>query len=458
MAGEERHRSRPIALALLAGLPAGLVLAGLVALGRLGVAEALLAFAIACAVGLVLAHRHAANIGLLGRWVAEGDRSPPAFASEPFRPALAELARRVGDAVGRSESERDALKADAQRLLDALPDTLLFLGRDGRILRANRAARTTFGEGILGRELATVLRQPALLDAVAAALAAGTRSDVALHEAGTPERHFAGHVEPLPVAAAGGPALLVVLADRTAAHRAERMRVDFVANASHEIRSPLATLVGFIETLRGPAREDADARERFLGIMADQAGRMTRLVQDLLSLSRIEMNEHTAPAGRVDLAGVAERVVAALAWEAGQRGMTLAVEAEPGLPWVRGDEAELEQVCHNLIGNAIKYGAPGTPVAVSIARASRPPPEVRWTGGEAVALAVRDRGPGIPREHIPRLTERFYRVDPARSRQLGGTGLGLAIVKHIVNRHRGALAIESTLGEGSTFTVYLPEA
>jgi two-component system phosphate regulon sensor histidine kinase PhoR len=224
------------------------------------------------------------------------------------------------------------------------------------------------------------------------------------------------------------------------------------------LRTPLSTLIGFLETLAGAARDDSEARKRFLPIMLEQANRMARLVSDLLSLSRIELNEHTPPTGHVELVGVLRNVANALEMKAKSRGMTIRIEAE-SLPTVTGDADELAQVFQNLVDNAIKYGAQNTEVRI-VARpaedASARVPRRIARGG--VAVSVIDRGDGIAREHLPRLTERFYRVDSARSRELGGTGLGLAIVKHIVNRHRGHLDIDSTPGAGSSFTVYLRTA
>ena len=246
--------------------------------------------------------------------------------------------------------------------------------------------------------------------------------------------------------------VLLALHDITAVKRSEQMRADFVANASHELRTPLSTLIGFIDTLRGPARDDPKAQHRFLAIMDDQAHRMSRLVDDLLSLSRIELDEHTPPRGEVELPTVLAAVLTSLDLRAREREMTVAVDMEPNLPRVVGDEDQINQVVQNLIDNAIKYGRAGTVISVSVARGpldeSNPAP--------AVVVTVSDTGDGIAREHLPRLTERFYRVDPARSRAVGGTGLGLAIVKHILSRHRGRLTIESERGQGSTFTIALP--
>jgi len=265
---------------------------------------------------------------------------------------------------------------------------------------------------------------------------------------GTPERDVTAHARRLPRAAADGSLALIVLHDTTALRRAERMRADFVANASHELKTPIAGIMGFIETLRGPAREDATARERFLGIMAEQADRMRRLVDDLLMLSRIEQHEHARPDSEVDVRRVLESVRDLLQLKASSRKVVLELTVDPDLPEAIGDHDELIVVFQNLIDNAIKYARPATVVKV----AARP------VGADRLAVAVSDEGDGIPPAHLPRLTERFYRVDNARSRQLGGTGLGLAIVKHVVNRHRGRLDIQSSPGKGSVFTVTLPIA
>jgi two-component system phosphate regulon sensor histidine kinase PhoR len=246
-------------------------------------------------------------------------------------------------------------------------------------------------------------------------------------------------------------AVLVLLHDITDARRVEAMRVDFVANASHELKTPLASLSGFIDTLRGHARDDPEAQARFLEIMAEQAGRMRRLIDDLLSLSRIELREHVRPDREVDLLGVVKDVTDALGPLAEQNGVEIVISASADLPKVRGDRDELAQVVQNLADNALRYGRAGKRIEISLA------PDVR-AGRPMLRLSVRDFGPGIPREHLPRLTERFYRVDAAASRAKGGTGLGLAIVKHIVNRHQGMLGMDSELGRGAIFTVHIPVA
>ena len=246
--------------------------------------------------------------------------------------------------------------------------------------------------------------------------------------------------------------ILLFFRDLTPAWRIERMRADFVANASHELRTPLASILGFIETLQGPARNDAAARERFLDIMRDQAKRMTRLIDDLLSLSRIEMRAHLPVTTDVDFSAVIAQVIDELTPLAQERSVDIALAAPEEPVWVLGDQDELQRMVENVIENAIKYGESGQKVEVQLRRL-----DASVSSKLAIELSVRDYGPGIAPEHLPRLTERFYRVDATASRQRGGTGLGLALVKHIVNRHRGRLAIESELGRGTTVRVALPE-
>jgi two-component system phosphate regulon sensor histidine kinase PhoR len=253
-----------------------------------------------------------------------------------------------------------------------------------------------------------------------------------------------------------GTALIIALTDETERLKTDRMRADFVANASHELRTPLASVLGFIETLQGPARDDAKARDEFLDIMLKQANRMTRLIEDLLSLSRIELREHTRPTDAVDVEHLVRNTAELLELQARERGSEIVITAAD-VPAVTGDANELGQVFQNLLTNALKYGGDHGTVDVSIGLSEERPPSMPGRG-PCVRIAVTDHGEGIAREHLPRLTERFYRVDTARSRQLGGTGLGLAIVKHIVNRHRGAMTVDSEIGKGSTFAVHLPPA
>ncbi len=393
--------------------------------------------------------------------LSRGDSvEPPRFALSASVRELGYAVERLARALGARTEAAEALARETEGVLERLPEPLFLLDQRRRILRANGAAKEAFGDAVEGHDLAACLRNPAVLDALEAAQRTGGARIAEFTLNAPTERSFLARIEPR--AAGGGPepTAILLLHDITAIKRSEQMRADFVANASHEIRTPLASLVGFIETLRGPARDDAQARERFLETMERQAARMARLVDDLLSLSRIEIREHTPPTGRVRLPDLLKSVCANLEWQAKERGVALKLALAPDLPAVVGDEAELHQVFHNLVVNGIKYGRSNGTVAIEARRLAEVPPAAGWRRSEegAVAVAVTDEGEGIPKEHIPRLTERFYRVDTVRSRELGGTGLGLAIVKHIVNRHRGALAIESTLGVGSRFTVYLRPA
>jgi two-component system phosphate regulon sensor histidine kinase PhoR len=266
-------------------------------------------------------------------------------------------------------------------------------------------------------------------------------------------------VQVIPLALADTAMRTLVLArDRTRETRLDAMRADFVANASHELRTPLTSLIGFIETLRGPAEGDVAAQRRFLTIMAEQAARMHRLIDDLLSLSRIEMVEHAAPSGAVALEPLLRRVAEGFEPRLKPRGTRLELEIEAGLPSIPADADQLAQVLTNLLDNAVKYGREGGRVRLSARRVEPASGTQRGVRRPGLAIAVTDDGPGIPPEHLPRLTERFYRVDAGRSRAVGGTGLGLAIVKHIVNRHRGRLEITSAPGQGACFEVWLPEA
>jgi len=332
-------------------------------------------------------------------------------------------------------------------VIAALPDPLILINERREVVRQNAAAQALLGDHVLRRDLAVALRQPALLAAVDMVLAGGPGRMVEFDLGSPNERHLSARIDPLPARTEDGVILLVSLHDLTAVKRAEQMRADFVANASHELRTPLSTLVGFIETLQGPAADDEDARIKFLAIMQQQASRMARLVEDLLSLSRIEMNEHLPPTTPIAVVNVLRHVGQTLEMKAAARGMSIDYDIADEQAKVVGDADELAQLFQNLIDNAIKYSKPDTAITIGLG------PSKRYRDG--FAIQIRDRGEGIARTHLPRLTERFYRVDTARSREMGGTGLGLAIVKHIINRHRGQLEIDSEIGEGTVFTVHL---
>jgi two-component system phosphate regulon sensor histidine kinase PhoR len=345
--------------------------------------------------------------------------------------------------------------AAAEAVIAAVPDPLILLDERRQIVGANTQAAALVGR-MPGRiDLSVALRNPSVLAAADAVLRGETARAVDFTLTVPIERQLRARIARIDRPSTDGAVAVLSLHDITQLKRAEQMRADFIANASHELRTPLSTLLGFIETLRGPARDDAEARERFLAIMHDQASRMTRLVGDLLSLSRIELNEHVMPKDRVALEPLLRQVVEALELRAGERDMRVQIELPATLPDILGDHDELAQVFQNLVDNAIKYGRPGTEITVTGDIQSRPSHGGDTAFAPFVSVSVRDRGEGIARDLLPRLTERFYRVDTARSRELGGTGLGLAIVKHILNHHRGFLEIESTPGVGSTFTVFL---
>lgn len=334
-------------------------------------------------------------------------------------------------------------------LLSGLPGPVIVLDRRGVVLAFNDHARIALPSLRSGDPLSFALRVPEVLDAVKAAATSVRPRLVPYAERVPIERWIEAHVAPAALGPEGPAAIVLALRDLTAQHRSERMRVDFIANASHELRTPLASLLGFIETLQGPAKNDADARGRFLEIMRTQANRMSRLIDDLLSLSRIELKAHVRPREKVDLVSVARGVADALGPLARDREVAITLDVPAGAVWARGDRDELIRVLENLVENAIKYGRAGKRVDLAIRGGEGP-------GG--VRVTVRDYGAGIAPEHLPRLTERFYRGDVAASRDAGGTGLGLALVKHILQRHGGQLLIESVLGEGALFTVTLDGA
>ena len=336
---------------------------------------------------------------------------------------------------------------EIRALIEAMPLPVLLVDRDERIALTNTPARALLGADLEGRPVVTRLRQPALGRALEAALAGASPDPAALRIASR-EREISAQVHVTPQARGA----LIAIEDVSALEDAGAMRRDFVANVSHELRTPLTALMGFIETLRASAKDDPVARERFLGIMDREAKRMTRLVADLLSLSRVEAEERRRPVAELDIGAVINGAFQSLAPTAEALGVALLRQGAKGPIRLKGDPDQLTQVFSNLIENAIKYGGAGGEVSVTIEEIAHEP----VLRGPAVKVVVADRGEGIDPIHLPRLTERFYRVDTHRSREQGGTGLGLAIVKHIVNRHRGRLKIESEKGQGARFSVILP--
>lgn len=410
-------RLRRAAIILLA---AGLALCALVLLAELSLARAVAVFIVIAAAALVPWRLH--NV------VASRD-----------------------DVRGVNPVEAPAVSA----VVSGMPDPAVLLDRAGRVIHLNAAA-AQLAPALRRNELAQfALRSPEIITALREAIASTEPRRATYLDHVPVDRWMELIITPVPVPTLFGgtdKCLLLTFHDQTPLRRVEEMRADFVANASHELRTPLAALSGFIDTLQGPARDDAKARERFLGIMHAQATRMARLIDDLLSLSRVELSAHVRPDASVDIVPIIRQVADGLEPLAAERQVAIEIDLPETPVTIAGDREELLRLFENLIENALKYGASGGRVIVSLVRA------VSGEGTPEVRVMVRDFGPGIAPEHLPRLTERFYRVDVGDSRAQGGTGLGLSLVKHILNRHRGRLLIESVPKKGATFTACFPQA
>jgi two-component system phosphate regulon sensor histidine kinase PhoR len=449
--------------ALAVSAPSVIFLGVLAAWGLLGTRPALIAGTIMFVSTALIIGRPVRDLAIIrvATDTLSTDKGGEAF-SRRIGLKLAPLARELWRAIVRLDrlwrervlTTTDQLAA-AEAVIAAVPDPLILLDERRQIVRTNTQAAAFIGAVAAQADLSVALRNPSVLAAADAVLQGEMTRAVDFTLTVPIERQLRARIARIDRPSIDSAVAVLSLHDITQLKRAEQMRADFIANASHELRTPLATLLGFIETLRGPARDDREAHERFLVIMHDQASRMARVVEDLLSLSRIELNEHVMPKDRVALDLVLRQVVEALELRASERGMRIQMELAARLPGILGDHDELAQVFQNLVDNAIKYGRAGTGIAVTANNVSRPSHDADTGFASLVSVSVRDQGEGITREHLPRLTERFYRVDTARSREIGGTGLGLAIVKHILNRHRGFLEIESTPGIGSSFTVFL---
>ncbi|MFI4935539.1 MAG: sensor histidine kinase [Caulobacterales bacterium] len=451
----EATRRRPN----LAWAPMAVALSALVALAALAAARTADPLAAALAGGVVLVLG-----GGLTLWLRRQSDSPTTVAA----------AQPQGSAP-------EPPQAPFAALFDALEDPILVVTGDEpedlasrRMIYANQAARELFRIAREAAPLVTVVRDPKVLEAVDEALFGAIASETVYEAGGVQDRVWRARARPL-ATPDGRRLALLTLRDETELRRSERTRADFLANASHELRTPLASLTGFIETLRGHAREDPAARDRFLAIMQDQAARMARLIEDLMSLSRIELNEHITPQGQVDLGLAVKDVLDALGPLAEEKNVRFEARLPDESTLLQpADRDQVVQVIQNLAENALKYAPAGSPVALEVtpdvtaeaAMAARCPGAAHLSlltpdhaaDQRYVLLRISDAGPGMAREHLPRLTERFYRVAGQKGGERTGTGLGLAIVKHIINRHRGGLTVESALGEGATFTAYFPMA
>lgn len=393
----------------------------------------------------------ASSVAILAiAWVSGGSLAIAVFAALLVA-VIAAIAPRRAVRDLRAERDTEARRQpfdalNAENLAAAVPDPLVICDARGTVVYANKVAAAAFSGLSAGTSLVLRFRAPEMQALIARLLSEGRSASIDYAERVPVERWF--RVTASPVGDTGELHVLV-FKDQSETRRIDRMRADFIANASHELRTPLASVAGFIETLRGPARNDPAAREQFLEIMQNQTARMARLIDDLLSLSRLEMKPFIDPSDKLDLRPLLDSVIDALNPLAADFGVRIERDFGDSPAIVSGDRDELIQVFENLLENACKYGQSGERVLVSIDRAGG------FEGG--IDVAVRDFGPGIPEEHIPRLTERFYRVDVETSRGQKGTGLGLAIVKHILTRHHARLTVRSAPGEGSTFTVHFPQ-
>jgi len=451
---------RLLARAARLSLPAITVIVVLVLIGFLGLLPALGGLVLAFSVGSLLAHARERRLlavehqlrGLITEVDAEDDGFDIMSGD-----ALPVMTRQVEKSLLKMRAHQRELDHALVTLVDALPDPLFLVQADRMVERANLAAERLFERNGTGLPIETLIRDPGLLAAINDVMTGQDETEVSLQLAGPPTRAFGAKV--VPMRWHERPAALVSLRELTEQVAIERMRSDFVANASHELRTPLTVIRGFVETLSGPAKDDPEARTRFLKTMGAEAERMSRLVDDLLSLSKIEQNEHVTPAERIQVSDAIGAVIDVLKPYAAERRNRLIVDMHCDLPPIFGDRDQLSQLFTNLIDNAIKYGGEDSDVTIAMRFHEKAPPGAGpLTGRPTVEVVIADQGEGIAAEHLPRLTERFFRVDPARSRRLGGTGLGLAIVKHILRRHRGHIAFASELGAGTTVTVYLVAA
>ncbi len=385
--------------------------------------------------------------------------APPDLSFLGSTAELSEALRRLQASWDVKKKQMETIITEREILVDTLPDILIMVNDEKKIVRTNRAARAIFGQNLAGKLLKDVIANRQLMDALASVIQDLRGREIEFRIEEPVIRDFLAVIERFPVPTTGGISTVITMNDITELKSVEQMRADFVANASHELRTPLASIKGFVETLLGPARDDEPARIEFLKIMLEQADRMQQLIGDLLSLSKIEMNVHSVPTDPVDLAAVVRRETESLKRMADGKDVRLVVNLHDNLPRVKGETNELAQVVHNLVSNAIKYGYADSDVTITATITSDLPADINMRNlSRVVSLSVRDQGEGIAKQHLPRLMERFYRVDSARTRQIGGTGLGLAIVKGIVQRHRGAIVVDSVVGEGTCFTVYLPIA
>jgi two-component system phosphate regulon sensor histidine kinase PhoR len=441
--------------------PALLVLTGFVVADTMPVTHALYAYSIIVIASGALLYPFVSNLSALTKYAQDLARDKRVKApAVPFVDMIGPIGSAM-HVLQRSwearKKQQETIIMEREILVDSLPDILIMTNDHAKIIRTNRAARAIFGQNLAQKNVSDVVQSPTFIDAVTAVNRDYKGREIEFRVEDPVLRDFLCIIERFPVPSGGGITTVITMNDITELKAVEQMRADFVANASHEIRTPLASIKGFIETLMGPAKDDPDAHAQFLPIMLEQADRMQQLIADLLSLSKIEMNAHSVPTDKVDLAAIIRKEAEISKHAADAKSMPIMLDIHDNLPAVKGEANELTQVVHNLVSNAIKYGHAETDVTIMATITAELPQDLAMRNlTRVVQLTVSDHGEGIAKQHLPRLMERFYRVDTARTRTIGGTGLGLAIVKGIVNRHRGVITVESEVGKGTSFHVFLP--
>lgn len=375
-------------------------------------------------------------------------------------------AKKIAEAVNsihrfwasKAESLEAQTMSDAA-VLDTLPDPILMLDGEGAVTGSNLSARNLLGEDIVGRNIDSIFNVNIFVASVEKVLKGKSESEsLVFHAGGKINKRIYAHITKLPWYSKGRAVAVISLYDISKAMSLEKMQSDFVANASHELRTPLSVISGFIETLQTSAKDDADAREAFLNIMKEQADYMSSLIENLLSLSRLEMAQDKELKDKVNISETIDDVTEALKIKAFQHSVNLKVSEQGRIPKIIGDKQEIHQILQNLLDNAIKYAQENSEVTIDIKTVAEIPAGngQNVATGKAVSIAFNNKGPKIAKEDLARLTEKFYRMQIHKDMKIRGTGLGLAIAKQIIRHHHGNLTVTSTTYNGTTFTVYLP--
>ncbi len=446
---------------LLLSFPSAIVFIVLASLSFLSPMAAILSYAIIVVFNMFFLSSITIDLKRLKKYIntlAEGNLSDVNLSEEEAH----EIAEAINSMHRFWVAKTDALEAQVMSdaaILDTLPDPILMIDRSGNILGANLSARHLLGDTVTDQNIETVFTSNNFINAVSKVLKKESESENLFFYMQNPaNKKIYAHIKQLPWFSKGRAVAVISLYDLTKALKLEKMQSDFVANASHELRTPLSVISGFIETLQTSAKNDPDARDQFLKIMADQASFMSALIENLLSLSKIELSQDEKPQEKINIINVVEEVCASLEHKASERQMHIVLNKETKIPKITADAQQVKQLFQNLIDNAIKYGLSGGDVNIQIKKVDHIPPSksFRVENGEAVAISVNNKGSQISIENLSRLTERFYRMQEHKNLNIKGTGLGLSIAKQIIMRHRGNLTVSSSAHNGTTFTVYLP--